>query len=407
MDDFIYLDNAATTYPKPREVLEFACSFYGEKGVNPGRTGFDLAVEAEETLLEARKTLCRFFGGTNPNRLVFAHNVTDALNTLIGSALMPGDHAITTCLEHNSVLRPLYQMQERGVDVDFVPFDEKGYVDPADFERLIRPETKLVVVNHGSNVIGTVQPVAEIGRICRERGVLFAIDAAQTAGMVPIDVEAMNIDVVCFTGHKSLMAPPGTGGMYIGEHIDLTPCRSGGTGVRSALKTQPKDYPWRFEFGTLNSMGIAALLAGQRWIEAQGGVEAICEHEMKLARRLKAGLEKIEHVHFYCADLEHDHLPVISFNIDGMDAGQVGTILDVDHNVICRTGLQCAPLVHEGIGTMDIDGTVRFSCGAFTTEEEVDKAIAAVKDVSDFRNEFAKPKATAAPTGSPAEPAGV
>jgi cysteine desulfurase family protein len=382
MDGFIYLDNAATTYPKPQEVIKAACEFYNEKGVNPGRTGFDLAVAAEEIILEARRTLCRFFGGTDPNRLVFAHNVTDALNSLIGSALKPGDHAITTWLEHNSVLRPLYQMQERGVEVDFVPFDEDGYVDPADIEARIRPNTKLVVVNHGSNVIGTVQPVAEIGRICREHGVLFAVDAAQTAGMIPIDVEELNIDVVCFTGHKSLMAPPGTGGMYIGEHVDLVPCRSGGTGVRSALKTQPLDFPWRFEFGTLNSLGIAALLAGQRWIESQGGVEAIYDHEMALARRLKEGLEKIEHVKLYCADVDRDHLPVISFNVGDLDAEQVGTILDVDHQVICRTGLQCAPLVHEGIGTMDIHGTVRFSCGAFNTVEEVDRAIAAVADIA-------------------------
>lgn len=388
MDDFIYLDNAATTYPKPHEVLEFACNFYAQKGVNPGRTGFDLAVEAEETLFEARKVLCRFFGGTNPNRLVFAHNVTDALNTLIGSALKPGDHAITTRLEHNSVLRPMYQMMERGVEVDFVPFDEHGYVDPAEIERRIRPDTKLVVMNHGSNVIGTVQPVAEIGRICREHGVLFAVDAAQTAGMFEIDVEAMNIDVVCFTGHKSLMAPPGTGGMYIGEHVDLEPCRSGGTGVRSALKTQPKDYPWRFEFGTLNALGIAGLLAGQRWIEKRGGVTKIYEHEMAMVRRLKEGVEAIDGVTLYCADLDRDHLPVFAFNVDGMVASQVGELLDVDYQVICRTGLHCAPLVHEGIGTIEIDGAVRFSCGAFTTADEVDKAIAAVADVVSFGKEI-------------------
>jgi len=384
MEDYVYLDNAATTYPKPPEVIRFATDFYAEKGVNPGRTGFDLAVEAEETLLEARKALCEFFGGTEPNRVVFAHNVTDALNTLIGSALSTGDHAITTRLEHNSVLRPMYQMRERGVDVDFVPFDRDGYVHPEEIEKRIRPETKLVVVNHGSNVIGTIQPVAEIGRICRERGVLFAIDAAQTAGMVNIDCREMEIDVVCFTGHKSLMAPPGTGGMYLSEHVDLAPCRSGGTGVRSALKTQPRDYPWRFEFGTLNTMGIAGLLAGQRWIRDHGGVDQIYLHEMTLARRLKAGLEEIDNVVLYCADLSRDHLPVFVFNVEGMDAAQVGTILDVDHSVICRTGLHCAPLVHEGIGTMEIDGCVRFSCGAFNTEEEVDRAIEAVKDIAAF-----------------------
>jgi cysteine desulfurase/selenocysteine lyase len=385
MTDYVYLDNAATTFPKPPEVIEFMTEFYSKRGVNPGRTGFDLAVEAEETLIRARRTLTGFFGGTDSNRLVFAHNVTDALNTIIGSALAPGDHAITTCLEHNSVLRPMYQMQKRGVSVDFVPFDTAGYVDPAEIEARIRPNTKLVVVNHGSNVVGTIQPVAAIGRICRERGVLFAIDAAQTAGVVPIHATDMEIDVVCFTGHKSLFAPPGTGGMYISEHVDLEPCRSGGTGVKSALKRQPDEFPWRFEFGTLNSMGIAGLLAGQEWIAAHGGPDRICGHEMNLARRLGEGLAEIDGVVRYCADLDRDHLPVIAFNVEGADASLVGTILDVDHDVITRTGLHCAPLVHEGIGTADIGGAVRFSVGPFNTEEDVERALRAVRDVAAFQ----------------------
>lgn len=383
-NEIVYLDNAATTFPKPDEVIRFATEFYATKGVNPGRTGFDLAVAAEEVLLEARGALCEFFGGTDPNRLVFGHNVTDALNLLISSALEPGDHAITTCLEHNSVLRPMYYHRQHGVEVDFVPFDRDGYVDPAEIGSRIRENTKLVVVNHGSNVIGTIQPVAEIGAICREWDVLFAIDAAQTAGMVPIDVGKMNLDIVCFTGHKSLMSPPGTGGMYIGEHVDLRPCRSGGTGVKSAMKEQPLDFPWRFEYGTLNTMGIAGLLAGQRWIAGRGGVTEIYDHEMKLARRLKAGLETIPNVVLYCADLDRDHLPVFVFNVAGMNASQTGTMLDVDHDVVCRTGLHCAPLVHEGIGTFDLEGTVRFSVGAFTTEEEIDRAIAGVRDVAKF-----------------------
>ena len=385
MSDFIYLDNAATAFPKPPEVLQAMTEFYATRGVNPGRTGFDLAVEAEETVLGARRALTAFFGGTDANRLVFGHNVTDALNNLIDSALKPGDHAISTCLEHNSVLRPLYYHQrERGVEVDFVPFDEDGYVHPEDIAARMRDNTKLVVMNHGSNVIGTIQPVAEVGRICREKGALFAIDAAQTAGLIPIDVGEMNIDVVCFTGHKSLMCPPGTGGMYIGEHVDLLPVRSGGTGVKSAMKNQPLDYPWRFEYGTLNLMGIAGLLAGQEWIAAHGGVEKVYEYEMKLARRLKNAVAEIENVTLYCADMERDHLPVFVFNVDGMDASQTGTILDVDYNVITRTGLHCAPLVHEGIGTTKMNGTVRFSVGAFNTEEHVDAAINALTEVASY-----------------------
>jgi cysteine desulfurase/selenocysteine lyase len=384
MSDFVYLDNAATTFPKPPEVLRFMCDFYATRGVNPGRTGFDLALEAEETLADARQALTDFFGGSNRDRLVFSYNVTDALNLLISSVLSPGDHAITTCLEHNSVLRPMYWQAGRGVDVDFVPFDGNGYVDPEDIQRRIRPNTRLVVVNHGSNVIGTIQPVAEIGRVCREKGVLFAIDAAQTAGLVPIDVASMNIDVVCFTGHKSLFGPSGTGGMYISEHVDITPCRAGGTGVMSALKTQPEDFPWRMEFGTVNTMGVSGLLAAQRWISGRGGVEAIFDHEMRHARRLRDGLAEIDGVRLYCADLEHAHLPVFVFNIDGLPADQAGTFLDVEHDIITRTGLHCAPQVHEGIGTFDEHGTVRFSPGVFTTDEEVERAIEAVAAVAEY-----------------------
>jgi len=384
MTDFVYLDNSATTFPKPTEVIQFMCDFYATRGVNPGRTGFDLALEAEETLLAARQALCDFFGGSDRERLVFSLNVTDALNLLIGSVLEPGDHAITTCLEHNSVLRPMYQQATRGVDVDFVPFDEQGYVHPEDIAARLRADTKLVVMNHGSNVIGTIQPVAEVGRICRERGVLFAIDAAQTAGLVEIDVDAMSIDVLCFTGHKSLFGPTGTGGMYIAEHVDIWPCRSGGTGVKSALKTQVKEYPWRMEFGTLNTMGIAGLLAAQRWIAARGGVPAIFQHEMVHARRLRDGLAAIDGVRLYCADMDRDHLPVFVFNIDGLPADQAGALLDVEHDVITRTGLHCAPRVHEGIGTFDGDGTVRFSPGIFTTDSDVERAIDAVADIAEY-----------------------
>jgi cysteine desulfurase family protein len=387
MSDFVYLDNSATTFPKPPEVIQFMCDFYQTRGVNPGRTGFDLALEAEETLADGRRALTEFFGGSDPNRLVFSYNVTDALNLLISSVLKPGDHAITTCLEHNSVLRPMYMHREQGVDVDFVPFDSRGYVDPDDIAGRFRPNTKLVVMNHGSNVIGTIQPVTEVGRICRERGILFAIDAAQTAGLVPIDVVAMNVDVVCFTGHKSLFGPSGTGGMYICEHVDIKPCRAGGTGVMSALKNQPDAYPWRMEFGTVNTMGVAGLLAAQKWIADRGGVGAVFEHEMRLAKRLFEGLSAIEGAQLYCADLEHDHLPVFVFNIEGLPADQTGTFLDVEHDVITRTGLHCAPQVHEGIGTFEADGTVRFSPGVYTTDQEVEHAIEAVAEVAKIARE--------------------
>ena len=393
MTEFVYLDNAATTFPKPPAVIDFMTDFYRERGVNPGRTGFDLALEAEEVIAGARKALTSCVGGTDPNRLVFGYNVTDALNLLIGSVLCPGDHAITTCLEHNSVLRPMYQHQEAGCEVDFVGFDSCGYVDPTDIERSMRPNTKLVVMNHGSNVIGTVQAVGEVGAICRKHGVMFAIDAAQTAGLVPIDMTSMNLDVVCFTGHKSLFGPTGTGGMYIAEHVDIKACRSGGTGVKSALKRQPDEYPWRMEFGTLNTMGIAGLLAGQRWITEQGGVETLCAHEMVHAVRLRDALAAMDGVTLYCDDMSRDHLPVFVFNIDGLSAEQVGAMLDVEHDVITRTGLHCAPLVHEGIGTSEMGGTVRFSVGAFTTAEDIDRAIDGVAEIAEYA--VSRPRAAA------------
>jgi len=382
--DFVYLDNAATTFPKPGEVVDFMSEFCRTKGVNPGRTGFDLALEAEGIIAETRTALTRLFGGDDPNRLVFSHNVTDSLNLLINSLLEPGDHVVTTRLEHNSVLRPLYFHRERGVTVDFVPFDGGGFVDPEAIMAHVRPDTKLVVMNHGSNVLGTLQPISQVGAACRDRGILFAVDAAQTAGVIPIDVAAMNIDVLCFTGHKSLYGPTGTGGMYVAPHVEIQPCRSGGTGVKSALKHQPAEYPWRMEFGTLNTVGIAGLLAGQRWIAAQGGVEAIHRREMALWRRLRDGMEAMEGVTLHCAGAGAHHLPVLAFNVNGLPANRTGELLDVDHSIITRTGLHCAPLVHEGIGTAHTGGTVRFSLGAFNTSADVDRAIEALAEITEY-----------------------
>jgi len=389
MPDFVYLDNAATTFPKPAEVIDAMADFCRKRGVNPGRTGFDLALEAEETISGARRALAELFGGTDPNRLVFSLNVTDALNLLINSILEEGDHVVSTCLEHNSVLRPLYRHASRGVNVDFVPFDTNGYVDPEAIENRLRPNTRLVIINHASNVLGTLQPVADVGAICRRHGVLFAVDAAQTAGVVEIDVERMNIDVLCFTGHKSLYGPTGTGGMYVGKTVDIEPCRAGGTGVKSALQTQPREYPWHMEFGTMNTVGIAGLLAGQHWIASRGGVTAVLDEEMTLARRLRDGMSDIEGVTLYCADMNRPHLPVLAFNVDGLVAEQVGQLLDVDHGVITRTGLHCAPLVHESIGTAATGGSIRFSIGAFTSASDVDRALAAVSEIAAYAREIA------------------
>jgi cysteine desulfurase / selenocysteine lyase len=381
----IYLDNSATSYPKPESVYVFIDRFFRKSGVNPGRSGYELCVEAGELQNDTRKLLTKLFNGRDPNRLCFCYNATDALNLIIFGMLREGDHAITTTLEHNSVLRPLYHLSQRGgVDVDYVSFNGSGFVDPEEIRRRFRSNTKLVIVNHGSNVIGTIQPIKAIGRICREHGVPFAIDASQTAGQTPIDLQDANVDVIAFTGHKSLMGPTGIGGLYVGEDVSIRPTRAGGTGVRSAERFHPEEYPYRLEFGTPNILGIAGLNAGVSWIRDRG-IASIAAHEMRLTAKLRDGLRDIDRVILYGQDDLSNHLPVLAFNVDGLEALDTGTLLDVDHDIACRTGLHCAPLVHEQLGTAKIKGSVRFGIGPFNTEDDIQAAIAAVSAVVSMR----------------------
>jgi cysteine desulfurase / selenocysteine lyase len=380
--DLIYLDNAATSFPKPEDTYVFMDQFYRSHGVNPGRSGFDLCMETGQMVDDTRKQLCRFFNGTDPNRLVFAYNSTDALNLALFGLLREGDHAVTTTVEHNAVLRPLHHLATHGgVEVDHVPFDGQGFVDPEAIRARIRTNTKVVAINHASNVIGTVQPVGEIGRLCAERGIRLVVDASQTAGKIPIDVQAMQIDVLCFTGHKSLMGPTGIGGMYVREGVELRHTRAGGTGVRSAQRAHLDEYPWRMEYGTPNVVGIAGLHAGVTWLE-QKGLDAIERHEMRLMQRLVDGLRAIPGVTLYCQESLEHHIAVMLFNVEGFEAGNTGTILDVDHNVACRTGLHCAPMVHEQLGTEKIHGGVRFGVGPFNTDADIDAAIAGVTEIA-------------------------
>ena len=377
----IYLDNAATTFPKPREVLQQAIDAYARFGVNPGRSGYDLCLVAGELVFETRKALAAFFGGDKPERLVFAANATDALNLAIQGLLSPGDHAVTTTVEHNSVIRPLNHLKrDRGVTVDVVPFEAGGLVDPDEIAARFRPNTKLVVVNQGSNVIGTIQPVAEIGRRCRERGIVLVVDAAQTAGVIPIDVAAMHVDVLAFTGHKSLLGPTGTGGLYVREGVEIRHTRFGGTGVHSAFPYHLDEYPYRLEAGTGNVLGIAGLYFAQQYIAGRG-LDAIYRHEMELFARLQSGLQAIEGVTLHgTTSLEH-RLPVLSFTIAGRDPADVGSLLDVDYDIAARTGLQCAPLIHQQMGTGE-RGTVRLSVGPMNVRRDVDAAVAAVTEIA-------------------------
>jgi len=380
-----YLDNAATSFPKPEETYVFMDQFYRTHGVNPGRSGYDLCMETGQLVDDTRKLLTRFFNGTDSDRLIFAYNSTDALNLALLGMLSAGDHAITTTVEHNSVLRPLYHLsQHAGVEVDHVPFDANGFVDPDALAARFKPTTRVVAVNHASNVIGTVQPIAEIGRRCREHGIRLVVDASQTAGKIPIDVQAMNVDVLAFTGHKSLMGPTGIGGLYVQEGVEIRQLRAGGTGVRSAQRAHLVEYPWRLEYGTPNVLGIAGLNAGLKWIE-KTGLAAIDAHEMRLMRRLVDGLHEVPNVSLYCQDSLDNHIAVMAFNLDGFEAGNTGTILDVDHNIACRTGLHCAPMVHEQLGLDKIHGAVRFGIGPFNTDDDITAAIGAVGEIAAVR----------------------
>ena len=385
MEDLIYLDNGATTFPKPQEVHDFMYEFYQKHGVNPGRSGYDKALETEEIVRSTRGLLAEFFNGTDSERLTFSYNASDSLNMIISGTLSRGDHVISTTLEHNSVLRPLYVKEQEGlIEVTYIPFDDRGFLDPDDFKKAFRDNTRLVIMNHASNVIGTVQPVAVVGDYCREAGIPFAVDASQSAGVLEIDVQAMNIDMLAFTGHKSLLGPTGIGGMYTAEGVEIRSTRWGGTGVRSAVRTHLEEFPYRLECGTLNTVGVAGLNAAQKWLR-QEGVDNIHRREMALWDKLRKGLQEIGGVITYCADGTEDHIGILSSNIEGMEAGDVGTILDVDYNIATRTGLQCAPQVHRGIGTFDIHGTVRFGIGPFNTEEHIDTAIEAVREIASIR----------------------
>ena len=385
MESVIYIDNAATSYPKPEAVYTFMDQFFRRAGVNPGRSGYDLCLEAGQLVEDTRRQVAALFGGRDPHRLVFGYNSTDALNLALFGLLGTGDHAITTTLEHNSVLRPLYHLQrDHGVEVDRVAFDSRGFVDPDAIRARIRQNTRIVVVNHASNVIGTVQPIAEIGRICAERGVHLVVDASQTAGKIPIDVELMQISVLAFTGHKSLFGPMGIGGMYVREGVDIRHTRAGGTGVRSADPAHLEEYPYRMEYGTGNLVGIAGLHAGIEWLTARG-MHTVHEHELALTRRLRDGLRAIEGVTLYCQEDLTDHIGVLVFNVAGLEAADVGTMLDVDHDIACRTGLHCAPLLHDQIGTASLRGAVRFSVGPFNTAGHIETAIGAVREIASTR----------------------
>lgn len=379
----IYFDNAATSWPKPPGVIEAMVHFMREVGANPGRSGHRLSVEAGRIVYEVREALAELFNIEDPLRIVFSLNVTEALNLAMRGLLRPGDHVITSSMEHNSVMRPLRALEREGVELTVVTCSPEGFLNPADVEAAIQCNTVMVVLNHASNVVGSLLPVTEVGRICRQHDLLLLVDAAQTAGAYPIDVEADHIDLLGFTGHKALCGPMGTGGLYIGPRVDLArfePLKRGGTGSRSELEEQPDFLPDLCESGTANAVGLAGLGAGVRFVLEQG-VEKIRRHEEKLAAQLIEGLKAISGVTVYGGRDAARQTATVSFNIAGLEPSEVGLRLDEEYSIMCRVGLHCAPSAHKTIGTFP-RGTVRFGLSYFNTKEEVEVAVGAVHQLA-------------------------
>jgi len=385
----IYFDNAATSWPKPPGVIEAMVHFMQDVGANPGRSGHRLSVEAGRIVYETREALAELFHIEDPLRIVFGYNATEGLNLALRGYLRPGDHVITSSMEHNSVMRPLRALERGGVELTVVACSPEGFLDPADVEAAIQPNTVMVVLNHASNVVGSLLPVAEAGRICRQRDLLLLMDAAQTAGAYPIDVEADAIDLLGFTGHKALCGPMGTGGLYIGPRVDLErfePLIRGGTGSRSEMEEQPDFLPDMCESGTANAVGLAGLGAGVRFVLEQG-VENIRRHGEELTAQLIEGLQAVPGVTLYGGCDAARQTATISFNIAGLEPSAVGLQLDEEYGILCRVGLHCAPSAHKTIGTFPT-GTVRFGLSYFNTKEEVEAAVRAVREIARFRTQM-------------------
>ncbi len=374
----IYLDNAATTRKKPEPVIRAVTSAMEEMG-NAGRGANEAALNADRLIYDTREKLCRFFGGEDPRQIVFTLNATESLNTAIRGLLSPGDHVVTTAMEHNSVLRPLYEMEEKGVALTIVPADKRGRVAFSDLEAALTPGTKMLVMTHASNLTGNVNDLTKIGELAHERGALFVVDAAQTAGFLPIDVRGSQIDVLCFTGHKSMLGPQGTGGMYVRKGVTIRPLKSGGTGVQTYNKKQPQQMPTALEAGTLNGHGIAGLGAAVTYIE-ETGMEEIRKKELSLCARFYEGVKDIPGVTIYGDFSSWERAPIVSLNIGDYDSSEVSDELLTSYDISTRAGAHCAPLMHEALGTKE-RGAVRFSFSIENTEEETDLAIEAIRQL--------------------------
>ncbi len=371
----IYLDNAATTPHKPQCVINAVVNAMQTFG-NSGRSAHDNALDASRVIYDCREKLAKLFGCPRADHVVFTANSTEALNIAIAGILEPGDHVISTDCEHNSVLRPLY----RHGNVDFVPADQFGNIKYSDFTMMIKPNTKAIVCTHASNLTGNKLDIKRIGKIAHNNGLLFLVDASQTAGVFPIDMVKMNIDVLCFTGHKSLRGPQGTGGLCIMPGIELKPWKVGGTGVKTYLETQPLQYPTRLEAGTLNGHGIAGLSAALEHLQ-EIGMDSIRQQEQELMRRFYKGVSGINGVTVYGDFFTFDRAPIVTLNVRDYDSSQVSDVLAQRYGIATRPGAHCAPRLHQALGTVQ-QGAVRFSFGYENTAEEVDAAIAAIREIA-------------------------
>ncbi|MGI6097084.1 MAG: aminotransferase class V-fold PLP-dependent enzyme [Dethiobacteria bacterium] len=379
----LYADNAATSLPKPPQVIEATCNFLKEIGCNPGRGGYRLGLEASRMVFRARELLASFFNVDRAERVVFTSNVTHSLNILLKGLLEPGDHVVTSSMEHNAVTRPLARLgKEWKIRVTKVPCAKDGTLDPDDLRKALQRETKLVVLTHASNVTGTILPVAEIGELCASRGIYFAIDAAQTAGIIPLDFKALQLDFLAFTGHKGLLGPPGTGGLCLSERGGraLKSLMEGGTGSQSHLAQQPEELPDKLECGTLNTAGIAGLAAGVQFINEKGGPAYFQAQEGRLLSAFLDGLREIKGITTYGPGEQQKQVATVSINIEGWDAGELSYILDQEYGIMTRSGLHCAPDAHKTIGTFP-KGTLRFSFGAFNTMKDIEAILEALRQL--------------------------
>jgi len=378
----IYLDNAATSWPKPEAVYQAMDSLMRHTGASPGRSGHLLSITAARIIYETREAVAQLFGVHDPAHIVFTSNATEALNLAIKGLLHIGDHAVTSSLEHNSVMRPLRALEKKGIEVTVVNCSAHGSLDPGDIERAIRPYTRLIVLSHASNVVGTILPVAEVGRIARDHGVPLLVDAAQSAGCYPIDFEAMNIDLLAFSGHKSLYGPQGTGVLCIREGIEslLEPLKYGGTGSYSEYEHQPEFLPDKYESGTPNTVGLAGLGAGVRFV-MQEGLSNIRAKEERLTKLLMDGLTTIPGVDTYGKSRPGDRVAIVSFNISGQTPSEVALRLEEDFRIMCRPGLHCSPVAHRTLGTFP-QGSVRLSPGHFNSVHDIERTVEAVRQIA-------------------------